>query len=211
MCEEGHVHAWLRRAPLPGRVDLRCPLVVGGVDMLQPGRRKPPAISAPSAASGVTRLRGQKWLSKGACSHSQPQSSTEERRKTAGPPQKPPWIHRQGPSAWCGTGGATARSPRRLQTSLTLQPARSMQIWSHCDQIGHISVSRTCGQFGHIVAKVATISHASTLGSFVTAVAASGGGATGPAPRRWTLPMDPGRFRRRSGGFAALLGGRLKV
>ena len=38
-----------------------------------------------------------------------------------------------------------------------------------------------------------------------------GGGATGPAPRRWTLPMDPGRFRRRSGGFAPLLGGRLKV
>ena len=119
------MHAWLRRTPLPGRVDLRCPLVVGGVDMLQPGRRKPAAFSAPSAASRVTRLRGQKWLSKGACSHSQPQSSTEERRKTAGPPQKPPWIHRQGPSAWCRTGGTTARSPRRLRKSLTSNHARS--------------------------------------------------------------------------------------
>ena len=120
---------------MPGRVDLRCPLVVGGVETLQPGRRKPAAFSAPSAASRVTRLRGQKWLSKGACSHSQPQSSTQERRKTAGPPQKPPWIHRQGPSAWCGTGGATARSPRRLQKSLTSKHAKSMQILSHCDQI----------------------------------------------------------------------------
>ena len=146
MCEEGHVHAWLRRAPLPGRVDLRCPLVVGGVETLQPGRRKPAAFSAPSAASRVTRLRGQKWLSKGACSHSQPQSSTQERRKTAGPPQKPPWIHRQGPSAWCRTGGITARSPRRLQKSLTSKHAKSRQILAHlCQNLAHIPVT-VCGR-----------------------------------------------------------------
>ena len=100
-------------------------------------RTAPPA---PPAATRVTRLRGPKWPSFGACSLSHLQSSTQERRKTAGSPPKPPWIHRQGPSAWCGTGGATARSPRRLQKSLTSNHARSMQIWSHCDQIGHISL-----------------------------------------------------------------------
>ena len=97
-------------------------------------RTAPPA---PPAATRVTRLRGPKWPSFGACSLSHLQSSTQERRKTAGSPPKPPWIHRQGPSAWCGTGGATARSPRRLQKSLTSKHAKSMQILSHCDKYCH--------------------------------------------------------------------------
>ena len=100
-------------------------------------RTAPPA---PPAATRVTRLRAPKESSFGACSLSHLQSSTQERRKTAGSPPKPPWIHRRGPSAWCRTGGTTARSPRRLQKSLTSKHARSMQIWSHCDQIGHISL-----------------------------------------------------------------------
>ena len=97
-------------------------------------RTAPPA---PPAATRVTRLRGPKWPSFGACSLSHLQSSTQERRKTAGSPPKPPWIHRQGPSAWCRTGGATARSPRRLQKSLTSKHAKSMQILSHCDKYCH--------------------------------------------------------------------------
>ena len=49
-----------------------------------------------------------------------------------------------------------------------------------------VTVSRTCGQFGHIVAKVATISHGSMLGSFVTAV-----GFWRWCHRSCTTQMDP--------------------
>ena len=110
----------------------------GAINDGRPGRSgcrtAPPA---PSAATRVTRLRGPKWPSFGACSLSHLQSSTQERRKTAGSPPKPPWIHRRDPSAWCRTGGTTARSPRRLQKSLTSKHARSMQILSHCDKYCH--------------------------------------------------------------------------
>ena len=95
-------------------------------------RTAPPA---PPAATRVSRLRGPKWPSFGACSLSHLQSSTQERRKTAGSPRKPPWldpsilinpsIGRVHLSAWCRTGGTTARSPRRLQKSLTSKHARS--------------------------------------------------------------------------------------
>ena len=80
-------------------------------------RTAPPARPA---ATRVTRLRAPKGPPFGACLLSHLQSSTQERRKTAESPPKPPWIHRRGPSAWCGTGGATARSSRRLQKSLHL-------------------------------------------------------------------------------------------
>ena len=98
-------------------------------------RTAPPA---PPAATRETRLRGPKWPSFGACSLSHLQSSIQERRKTAGSPPKPPWIHREGPSAWCGAGGAAVGSPRRLRVSLTSNHARS-----RC-------------KFGHIVTKLVT-------------------------------------------------------
>ena len=93
----------------------------GAINDGRPGRSgcrtAPPA---PSAATRVTRLRGPKWPSFGACSLSHLQSSTQERRKTAGSPPKPPWIHRRGPSAWCRTGVVrlTAAAPPQPHSTL---------------------------------------------------------------------------------------------
>ena len=101
------------------------------------GSRTPPP--APPAATRMTRPRAPKGLSFGACSLSHLQSSTL--RSAAKPPDlrgnRPGSIGRVHLHAWCGTGGATARSSWRLQKSLTSKHAKSMQILSHCGKYCH--------------------------------------------------------------------------
>ena len=86
----------------------------------------------------------------------------------------------------------------RIPATAGLTPPGSPELTAGHERVP--TVSRACDNICHNVTKFASISHASTLGSFVTAV----GFWRWRRRSRTTLmdpaEMDPGRFRRRSCG-----------